>query len=62
MVTQLIEERDAFRENTHDLNQIKNTIKMEKNTMLTASRDKISRLELKIKKFVEAAEKIEDQL
>ena len=62
LCSQLQMERDTFRDETRDLNHIKTSAVLEKAILMSASRDKINRLEHKIKRLVETAEKIEDQL
>lgn len=62
MITQISSERDTFREETRDLNQMKDKIAQEKGVLMQAYKDKINRLEHKIKRLVDAAEKIEEQL
>jgi archaellum component FlaC len=62
LITQISSERDTFREETRDLNQMKDKIAQEKGVLMQAYKDKINRLEHKIKRLVDAAEKIEEQL
>jgi archaellum component FlaC len=62
LITQISSERDTFREETRDLNQMKDKITQEKGVLMQAYKDKINRLEHKIKRLVDAAEKIEEQL
>jgi archaellum component FlaC len=53
-------ERDTFREETKDLNELRIKISTEKNIVQMASKEKITRMEAKIKILEAEVEKLTD--